>query len=122
MMRQTGLWVVAAILGGISGWLGIHTLAFLTWGNALVWLFVTVALGQRPGTRSSKAVRLGIYGFVTGFSFMCFGYAGDRPLVTRLIPFAAIGLFCAAAATVAGFVTHLIVAKIHRSTTTPSRS
>ena len=110
-MRLTGLWLVAAILGIISGWLGTHTLAFLTWGNALVWLVITIGLGLPPGTMISKALRLGTYGFVTGFSFMCFGYAGAPPLVTRVFPFAVIGLFCAAAAVTAGFVTHLLVEK-----------
>jgi hypothetical protein len=111
MTRQTGRWFVAAVSGVISGWLGTHVLAFITWGNALVWLVVTVLLGLRPGSRSSKALRLGTYGFVTGFSFMCFGYAGDEPLATRLIPFAIIGLFCAAGAVAAGLVTHLLVAR-----------
>ena len=111
MTRQTGLWFIAAVAGVISGWLGSNVLAFLTWGNALVWLVVTVLLGLRPGTRKSKALRLGTYGFVTGFSFMCFGYAGVQPLTTRLIPFAIIGLFCAAGAVAVGFVTHLLVAR-----------
>jgi len=114
MTRQTGLWFVAAVAGVVSGWLGTHVLAFLTWGNALVWLVVTVLLGLRPGTKSSKALRLGTYGFVTGFSFMCFGYAGDQLLATRLIPFAIIGLVCAAGAVAAGFVTHLRVARSNR--------
>jgi len=116
MTRQTGpLWFAAAVAGVISGWLGSHVLAFLTWGNAVGWLIVTVSLGLHPGTRSSKALRLGTYGFVTGFSFMCFGYAGVQPIATpaRLIPFAIIGLFCAAGAVAVGFVTHLLVARIN---------
>jgi hypothetical protein len=114
MGRQIGYWLVAAVSGVISGWLGAHVLAFLSWGITLVWLVVTVSLGLRPGTRSSKALRLGTYGFATGFSFMCLGYTGDGPLVGRVIPFAIIGLFCAAGAVVAGFVTHLVVMRSNR--------
>ena len=114
MRRQSGLWLVAAVSGVLSGWLGSQVLAFLSWGNALVWLLVTVLLGLRPGTKSSKALRLGTYGFVTGFSFMCFGYTGDGPLAERLFPFAIIGLFCAAGAVAVGFVTHLLVTRSNR--------
>jgi len=114
MTRQVGYWFVATASGLISGWLGTHALAFLNWGNAVVWLVVTVLLGLRPGTKSSKALRLGTYGFVTGFSFMCFGYAGDAPLATRLIPFAIIGLFCTAGAVAVGFITHLLLAGSNR--------
>jgi hypothetical protein len=114
MTRQTTYWLVATLAGIASGWLGAHTLAFLTWGNALVWLAVTVLLGLRPGTRSTKALRLGTYGFTTGFSFMCFGYSGEHPLTTRLLPFAVIGLVCAAGAIAAGLVTHLVVARTRR--------
>ena len=109
MRRHTGLWFVAAASGVLSGWLGAQVLAFLSWGNALIWLVVTVLLGLRPGTKGSKALRLGTYGFATGLSFMCFGYTGEGSLAERLIPFAIIGLFCAAGAIAVGFVTHLLV-------------
>ncbi|MGV8967069.1 MAG: hypothetical protein ACOH2F_12400 [Cellulomonas sp.] len=111
MRGNTGLWFVAAAAGVLSGWLGARPLVFLSWGNALIWLVVTVLLGLRPGSKRSKALRLGTYGFATGFSFMCFGYAGEVPLVERALPFALIGLFCAAGAVGVGFVTHLLVAR-----------
>jgi hypothetical protein len=114
MTRQVGYWLVAAASGVISGWLGVHVLAFLSWGNALVWLVVIVSLGLRRGARVSKALRLGTYGFATGFSFMCFGYAGEGPLVERLLPFAIIGLFCAAGAVAVGFATHIVVTRSNR--------
>jgi hypothetical protein len=114
MRRQTGYWLIAASSGVVSGWLGASVLAFLNWGITLVWLVVTVLLGLRPGTRGSKALRLGTYGFATGFSFMCFGYTGTGPLAERVIPFAIIGFFCAAGAVVVGFVTHLVVTRSSR--------
>lgn len=118
MTRWTGQWLVAAIAGLVSGWLATHALAFLTWGNTLVWLAATVTLGLRRGTRRATTLHLGVYGFVTGLSFMCFGYAGVQPLVTRLIPFAIIGLVCAVGAIAAGFVAQHVRAMSSRRETT----
>jgi hypothetical protein len=49
-----------------------------------------------------------VYGFATGMSFMCFGYDGDAALVTRLLPFAVIGIFCAVCALAVGALVHLV--------------
>ena len=110
MARQVALWVAAVVGGLASGFVGIHGLAFLGWVVVFVWLAVTVALGLAPGTQTGKALRLGTYGFVTGFSFMCFGYEGAMSLVSRFAPFAIIGLFCSLLAITVGafihFVTH----------------
>ena len=112
--RQTGYWLVAAAAGVVSGWLGTHVLAFLSWGITLIWLVVTVSLGLLFGTMGSKALRLGTYGFVTGVAFMWSGYSGEGPAAGRVIPFAIIGLFCAAGAVAVGFATHLVVARRRR--------
>jgi len=74
----------------------------------LVWLAATIALGMATGTRNAKAIRLGTYGFVTGFSFMCFGYDGTASLESRFAPFAIIGLFSAVCAIAVGAVVHLV--------------
>jgi hypothetical protein len=102
------MWFVAVGGGVVSGLLGIHGLAFLHAGVTLVWLAVTIALGLAAGTRSAKAFRLGAYGFVTGFAFMCFGYEGTASLASRFGPFAIIGLFCAVGAIVVGAVVHAV--------------
>jgi hypothetical protein len=102
------LWLVAVVGGLVSGYLGIHGLGFLGWMNALLWLAATIALGLAQGTRNSKALRLGTYGFVAGFSFMCFGYEGAPSLVSRFAPFAVIGLFCALCAIAVGAVVHVV--------------
>lgn len=108
MNSQRTLWIVAVAGGVVSGFLGIHGLGFLGWAIMLVWLAVTVALGLAEGTRNSKALRLGTYGFVTGFSFMCFGYEGTPSLVSRFAPFAVIGLFCAVGAIAVGALIHVV--------------
>jgi hypothetical protein len=112
--RQTGYWLGAAVAGVMSGWLGTDVLDFLGWGIALVWLVVTVSLGLLPGSKSSKALRLATYGFVTGFVFMWFGYVGEGLAAGRVIPFAIIGLVGAVGAVGAvavGLVTHLVLAR-----------
>jgi hypothetical protein len=106
--RQRTLWLVAVVGGVLSGFLGIHGLGFLGWMNGLLWLVATIALGRAEGTRGSKALRLGTYGFVTGFAFMCFGYEGAPSLASRFAPFAVIGLFCAVCAIAVGALVHLV--------------
>lgn len=106
--RQQTLWLAAVVGGLLSGFLGIHGLRFLGWAIMILWLAATAGLGLAPGTRNSKAVRLGTYGFVTGFSFMCFGYEGAASLASRLAPFAVIGLFCAVCAIAVGAVIHAV--------------
>ena len=108
MNSQQTLWVVAVAGGVVSGFLGIHGLGFLGWLIIFVWLAATIALGLASGTRNSKALRLGTYGFVTGFSFMCFGYDGAASLASRFAPFAVIGLFSAVCAIAVGALVHLV--------------
>ncbi|NYI42274.1 hypothetical protein [Demequina lutea] len=108
MTSQPTLWLVAVVGGLVSGFLGIHGLGFLGWAIMLVWLVVTIALGLAVGTKNSKALRLGTYGFVTGFSFMCFGYEGAASLPSRFAPFGIIGLFCAVCAIAVGAFVHLV--------------
>jgi len=112
--RQTGYWLGAAAAGAVSGWLGTHVLAFLSWGIALVWLLVTVSLGLLPGSKNSKALRLATYGFITGFVFMWSGYVGEGPTAGRVIPFTIIGLVDAVGAVAVGLVTHLVLARSNR--------
>ena len=114
MRGQAGYWLGAVAAGVLSGWLGTHVLAFLSWGIALVWLVVTISLGRLPGSKSSKALRLATYGFVTGFVFMWSGYVGQGPTAGRAITFAIIGLFGAVVAVAVGFVTHLYLSRSNR--------
>jgi hypothetical protein len=114
LRRQTGYWLGAAVAGVMSGWLGTDVLGFLSWGIALVWLVVTVSLGQLPGSKNSKALRLATYGFVTGFVFMCFGNVGEGPAAGRVVPFAIVGLLGAVSAVATGLVTHVVLARSNR--------
>ena len=101
--------LVAGALGVVLGWLGAKPLSFLGVGNVLLWAVGVVALGTRPGTAPGKVLRLGLFGFVLGVAFMCFGYSGADALSTKLVPFAAIGLFCAVCAVALGALVHVVL-------------
>ena len=106
---QGALLLVSGVLGVVLGWLGAKPLSFLGIGNVLLWAVSVVALGTRPGTAPGKVLRLGLFGFVLGISFLCFGYAGADALSTKLVPFAVIGLFCAVCAVALGALVHLVL-------------
>ena len=108
---QSALLLVAVALRVLLGWLGAKPLSFLGVGNVLIWAVAVVALGTRPGTAPGKVLRLGLFGFVLGVSFMCFGYSGADALSTKLLPFAVIGLFCAVCAITVGGIVHVVLSR-----------
>lgn len=99
--------VAGPVAGVLLGWVSARPLASLAAGNLILWAAAVVALGAVPGSPRRKAARLLLLGFAVGFSFMCFGYQGAEPLSTRLLPFAAIGLFSGACAVVLGGLVHV---------------
>jgi hypothetical protein len=105
----------AAVAGLVLGWVGARPLSGLAAGNILIWAVAVVALGAITGTAPGKALRLGVFGFVLGVAFMCFGYSGDSALSTRLLPFALIGLFCAVCAIALGALVHIVRSRIASS-------
>jgi divalent metal cation (Fe/Co/Zn/Cd) transporter len=110
--RQPAVALGGAVLGALLGWAGARPLSGLAVGNVVLWALAVVALGAVKGTARAKALRLGIFGFVLGFAFMCFGYSGEGALVTRTVPFALIGLFCSVCAIALGAVVHLVRARV----------
>ena len=111
-VSQGAVLLLAAVVGLVLGWAGARPLSGLAAGNILIWAVAVVALGAITGTAPGKALRLGAFGFVLGFAFMCFGYSGDSALSTRLLPFALIGLFCAMCAIALGALVHVIRSRI----------
>ena len=104
----------AVALGVLLGWAGARPLAGLGPWNVALWAGAVVALGVVEGSPRAKAARLGTFGFAVGFAFMCFGYAGEASLVTRVPPFALIGLFCGLCAIAFGGVVHVIQGAVGR--------
>ena len=89
--------VSALILGGILGTLGARYLFVGSAHSLIPWSLAGLLLGYWCKSRK-EAVIIGIlYGFALVFSFMLAGYQGVAPLVTRIAPFAVLGLvgaFC----------------------------
>ncbi len=112
---QRGVLLLAAVTGLALGWVGARPLSGLAAGNILIWAVAVVALGAITGTAPGKAVRLGVFGFVLGVAFMCFGYSGEESLTTKVLPFALIGLFCAVCAIALGALVHVIRSRIASS-------
>jgi hypothetical protein len=112
VVSHAGVLLLAAVAGLLLGWAGARPLSGLAAGNIVIWAVAVVALGAITGTAPGKALRLGTFGFVLGFAFMCFGYSGDSALATRLLPFALIGLFCAMCAIALGAVVHVVRSRI----------
>jgi hypothetical protein len=107
--RRPFVFVGAAVLGVLLGWAGARPLSGLAVGNVVLWAVAVVVLGLVPGSARAKSIRLGTFGFALGLAFMCFGYAGEAALVTRVLPFALIGVFCALCAIALGGVVHLVL-------------
>ena len=116
-MMRSRLWPMplGIALGVGLGWTAAAPLKVLTWGNLILWGAVTIGLGVIPGTKSDKILRLSLYGFSLGFSFMAFGYTGTATMLSRTPFFAAIGLFCAVCAVLLGAVVHLVLSGVRRS-------
>jgi hypothetical protein len=62
-------------------------------GLSLVpWFLVGLALGACCRTARTATVVGGLFGFALAFTFMVAGYEGSAALVTRLAPFALLGV------------------------------
>ncbi|MBK5268793.1 MAG: hypothetical protein JJE47_15335 [Acidimicrobiia bacterium] len=111
--KQTFWLLVAIAVGSLLGFVSASPLSGLGAWNLAIWGIGNVALGNVPGSRNSKMLRLGAYGLTLGFGFMAFGYSGAEPLNTRVFPFLLIGLFSAACAIVVGGIVHLVRQRLH---------
>lgn len=114
MKNKQLVWLSLAIAVGLAlGFISASPLSGIGAWNLAIWGIATVALGNAPGSRGSKTLRLGAYGLTLGFGFMAFGYAGDQPLSTRVFPFLLIGLFSAACAIAVGGIVHILRQRLH---------
>ena len=114
MKRKQTFWLLVAIAVGLAlGFVSASPLSGLGAWNLAIWGIGNVALGNVPGSRFSKMLRLGAYGLTLGFGFMAFGYTGTEPFNTRAFPFLLIGLFSAACAIAVGGIVHLLRQRFH---------
>lgn len=114
MKNKQLVWLLAAIaIGPLLGFVSAFPLSGLGAWNLAIWGIGNVALGNVPGSRLSKTLRLGAYGLTVGFGFMAFGYSGTDPFNTRVFPFLLIGLFSAGCAVAVGGIVHLLRQRLH---------
>jgi hypothetical protein len=94
---------VASVVGAMLGIVGSRFLFVGSWLSLVPWGIVGLALGAWCALGESALVGA-CYGFVLAFTFMVSGYQGAAPVVTRLLPFAALGLVGAVCGTVLGLI------------------
>lgn len=83
---------MAVVVGAALGVIGSRVLFVGSALSLVPWSVAGLALGAwSTGYRQSLVVGAA-FGFAVAFIFMASGYAGAAPLVTRLVPFAALGL------------------------------
>jgi len=98
------------LMAGLAGLvLGIICSRYILVGSALSlipWALVGVALGAWADSFLRGATMGAMYGFWLTFSFMAAGYTGLDSVLTKIIPFAILGLFgaiCGCVLGIAGF-------------------
>ena len=99
---------VAAATGLVLGFLGARVVLIGSGLSLVVWAVAGVALGLCCPTGRLAAAVGALFGFVLAFTFMVAGYDGAAPLVTRLAPFAVLGLVGAGCGAAAAWVGHVL--------------
>ena len=96
--------IVATLVGVVLGVIGARVL-FVGSGLSLIpWSIVGMALGAWCSSLGETLSVGAVFGFVLAFVFMVAGYAGAAPLLTRVLPFAALGVVGAVFGMVVGLV------------------
>lgn len=81
------LLITSLILGAILGIIGGPVQILVLWG------VIGLAIGYlSPNFRSASLVGI-VYGFTVSFTFMVHGYNGSEPIMNKLVPLAALGVF-----------------------------
>ena len=82
---------VAVVAGALLGVIGARFLFVGSWLSLIPWGIVGLALGAWCSRIESLGVGAA-YGFSIVFVFMIAGYEGSAPLISRLLPFAVLGI------------------------------
>ena len=84
--------LIALITGTIVGVITSRYLFVNSWLGLIPWALGGALLGAWCANRKQAAALGAVYGFFLLFSFMFGGYQGAASLVSRILPFAALGL------------------------------
>lgn len=106
--------LVAVLAGAALGVIGARYLFVGSWLSLIPWGIAGLALGLWC-TTLRQAISVGAaFGFAVAFVFMIAGYAGAAPVVTRLLPFAALGAVGAVCGLALGAIGYLVRARLAR--------
>ena len=94
--------VAAALIGIALGLIGGPVYILIPWG------LIGLVLGYVSSRKKTALINGAVYGFMACYFFMISGYAGKDPLVTKLVPFIAIGLFGAICGLVLGVLGNMV--------------
>lgn len=89
---NTIIFILSVITGVGLGFIGGPVIILLPWA------VVCLAIGVFSNGKKAALVNGAVFGFVVAFTFMISGYTGDAAVITRVFPFAVLGLVGAACA------------------------
>lgn len=96
--------LVAAIVGIILAYLATHVLFVNSALSLIPWTIAGLIIGWWTENGKQSLINGAIYGFFLSFFFMVFGYQGTQSLLTRVLPFAVLGLFGAVCGLILGII------------------
>ncbi len=86
-MRWMYLTIVSGITGLVVGYFSSHALAFLQWGNMLVWGVIGIVIGFFCSDRTTCLSSGIAYGFLMSLSFLITGFQGASDKLPGFILF-----------------------------------
>ncbi len=106
--KNTIVFIVSIAAGLVLGIIGGPAIILLPWA------LVSLVIGVFSVGNKSAIINGSVFGFAAAFMFMISGYAGQAAIVTRLLPFAILGLVGAIYGLVFSFVGNVIYRRIRR--------
>lgn len=106
--------ILSILLGSILGIVGARYLFVNSWLSLIPWGAAGFILGWTSSNKKTAVINGFIYGFFLTFIFMISGYNGAQPVITRIPPFAIIGIIggtCGVIAAMAGEIAKNIFTK-----------
>ncbi len=103
MKQEQRVMVYSIVAGIVLGLLAKYILAGSVY-NLIIWTVAGVTIGYFSKTIRNALLNGFLFGFFVSFFFMVHGYTGTTPVVTRFIPFGALGVFGGACGIVLGII------------------
>ena len=104
-IRNSYLVICSILVGIIFGLIGGPVFVLI------LWAILGLAIGYISYRKKIAVISGTLYGFFLSFVFMVHGYSGTDPLVTKLLPFIALGIFGAFCGAILALIGSLIPRK-----------